>query len=36
MIYIDVPEKNRLTSFYLATEEYVARHIADNEDYFFI
>lgn len=36
MIYIDIPEKNRLTSFYLATEEYVARHIAKQEDYFFI
>ncbi len=36
MVYVNVPEKNRLSSFYLAMEEYIARQILIADDYFFI
>lgn len=36
MIYIDIPDKNRLTAFYLSAEEYVAQHIDTQEDCFFM
>lgn len=36
MVYVEVPTENRLTGFYLATEEYVARHVNTPDDYFFM
>ena len=35
MIYVNVPYKERRLSFYLATEEYVAKNL-DNDEYFFM
>ena len=36
MVYLNIPEdKNRLLSFYLATEEYVANKF-DDKEYFFM
>ena len=35
MVYISIPEKDRRLSFYLAMEEYIARHL-DEDDCFFM
>ena len=36
MVYVEVSEPSRLTSFYLAMEEYIARHVDSTEDCFFM
>lgn len=36
MLYVEVQEMNRLSSFYLAMEEYIARYLNTNEDCFFM